>query len=190
MNPMRRKKRDLSQFKRSSSSVWQAGVPSSNVLRVQQHRICSAECNRFGSHEDRVWRTYLSKGACASWPERQRFGSDTVRVQSGAVRYGLVWPYDPAPHHIHACFRRPVCERSDLALFGLFNMRDRAKAQAAILSEQNIDELHQPVFTGRSGVVTTFGWFKSQTASGFPSSSRAAVIQVSPTECALFRRKT
>ena len=47
-------------------------------------------------------------------------------------------------------------------------MRHLAKSQSAILSEQNLDELHRPVFTGPSGVATTFGWFKSQTTSGVP----------------------
>ena len=93
------------------------------------------------------------------------FGSDTVRVQSGAMRYdsiGHLIPHyttsTPASGELYASVH-------DLALFALFNMRYRAKGQAAILSEQNINELHRPVFTGPSGVSTTFGWFKSQTTS-------------------------
>ena len=96
------------------------------------------------------------------------FGSDTVRVQSGAMRYdslGRLIPHyttsTPASGELYA-------SAHDLALFALFNMRHRAKGQAAILSEQNMDELHRPVFTGPSGVATTFGWFKSQTPSGVP----------------------
>jgi len=96
------------------------------------------------------------------------FGSDTVRVQSGAMRYdahGRLIPHyttsTPASGELYA-------SAHDLALFALFNMRHRAKGQAAILSEQNLDELHRPVFTGPSGVATTFGWFKGQTTSGVP----------------------
>jgi CubicO group peptidase (beta-lactamase class C family) len=96
------------------------------------------------------------------------FGCDTVRVQNGAMRYdslGRLIPHyttsTPASGELYA-------SAHDLALFALFNMRRRAKGQAAILSEQNIDELHRPVFTGPSGVATTFGWFKSQTTSGVP----------------------
>ncbi len=101
------------------------------------------------------------------------FGSDTVRVQSGAMRYdahGRLIPHyttsTPASGELYA-------SAHDLALFALFNMRHfnmppGAKGQAAILSEQNIEELHRPVFTGPSGVATTFGWFKSQTTSGVP----------------------
>ena len=96
------------------------------------------------------------------------FGSDTVRVQSGAIRYdsrGRLIPHyttsTPASGELYA-------SAHDLALFALFNMRHRAKGQAAILSEQKIDELHRPVFTGPAGVATTFGWFKSQTTTGVP----------------------
>ncbi len=96
------------------------------------------------------------------------FGSDLVRVQSGAMRYdalGRLIPHyttsTPASGELYA-------SAHDLARFALFNMRHRAKDQAAILSEQNMVELHQPVFTGPSRVATTFGWFKSQTASGVP----------------------
>lgn len=96
------------------------------------------------------------------------FGSDAVRVQSGAMRYdslGRLIPHyttsTPASGELYA-------SAHDLALFALFNMRHQAKGHAAILSEQNIDELHRPVFTGPSGVATTFGWFRSQTTSGVP----------------------
>lgn len=96
------------------------------------------------------------------------FGSDTVRVQSGAKRYdslGRLIPHyttsTPASGELYA-------SAHDLALFALFNMRHLTKGQAAILSQRNMDELHRPVFTGPSGVATTFGWFKSQTSSGVP----------------------
>ena len=96
------------------------------------------------------------------------FGSDTCRVQSGALRYdalGRLIPHyatsTPASGELYA-------SAHDLALFALFNMRRRAKGQAAILGEQNINDLHRPVFTGPSGVATTFGWFKGHTASGVP----------------------
>jgi hypothetical protein len=56
----------------------------------------------------------------------------------------------------------------DLARFALFNMRQRAKGHAAILSEHDLAELHRPVFAGPSGVATTFGWFRSRTTSGIP----------------------
>ncbi len=95
-------------------------------------------------------------------------GSDTVRVQSGAKRYdahGRLIPHyttsTPASGELYA-------SAHDLALFALFNMRHRANGQTAILSERNVDELHRPVFTGPSGVATTFGWFKSETTSGVP----------------------
>jgi CubicO group peptidase (beta-lactamase class C family) len=96
------------------------------------------------------------------------FGNDTARVKSGALRYdahGLVIPHyntsTPASGELYA-------SAHDLALFALFNMRQRAKGQETILSEHNMDKLHQPVFTGPSGVATTFGWFKGDTASGVP----------------------
>jgi CubicO group peptidase (beta-lactamase class C family) len=96
------------------------------------------------------------------------FGSDSVRVPSGAMRYdslGRLIPHyttsTPASGELYA-------SAHDLALYALFQMRHRANGPAAILSRQNMDELHRPVFTGPSGVATTFGWFKSQTPSGVP----------------------
>jgi CubicO group peptidase (beta-lactamase class C family) len=96
------------------------------------------------------------------------FGSDPVRAQSGAIRYdslGRLIPHyitsTPASGELYA-------SAHDLALFALFNMRHPVKGQAAILSGQDLDELHRPVFTGPSGVATTFGWFKGHTASGVP----------------------
>ncbi|WP_263383111.1 serine hydrolase domain-containing protein [Granulicella arctica] len=96
------------------------------------------------------------------------FGSDTVRVQSGAMRYdshGRLIPYyttsTPASGELYA-------SAHDLALFALLNMHRGAKGQSAVLSAQSIEELQKPVFTGPSGVATTFGWFRSETASGVP----------------------
>ncbi len=96
------------------------------------------------------------------------FGSDTVRVRSGATRYDSLGR--PIPHYTTStpASGELYASAHDLALFALFNMRHLAKSQSAILSEQNLDELHRPVFTGPSGVATTFGWFKSQTTSGVP----------------------
>jgi len=96
------------------------------------------------------------------------FGSDIARLQSGAMRYdprGRLIPHyttsTPASGELYA-------SAHDLARFAIFNMRHRDEDQAAILSERDIDELHRPVFTGPSGVASTFGWFTSHTASGIP----------------------
>jgi CubicO group peptidase (beta-lactamase class C family) len=96
------------------------------------------------------------------------FGSDTARVPSGALRYnahgGLIPHYTtstPASGELYA-------SAHDLALFALFNMHHRVIGQATVLSGQYLDELHRPLFTGPSGVATTFGWFKSHTPSGIP----------------------
>ena len=40
--------------------------------------------------------------------------------------------------------------------------------RAQILDERWIEELHKPVFVGRSGVATTFGWFLAHLKSGVP----------------------
>lgn len=56
----------------------------------------------------------------------------------------------------------------DLALFALFNLKNHLRDQAPILSDQLIDELHKPVFFGRSRAATTFGWFTGETKSGLP----------------------
>lgn len=56
----------------------------------------------------------------------------------------------------------------DLPLFGLFNLKNHLRDQAPILSDQLIDELHRPVFFGRSRAATTFGWFTGETKSGLP----------------------
>lgn len=96
------------------------------------------------------------------------FGSDTVRVQSSAMRYDSLGRLIPQYTTSTPASGELYASAHDLARFALFNMRHRAGGPTAILSEQNIDELHQPVFTGPSGVATTFGWFKGHTASGVP----------------------
>jgi CubicO group peptidase (beta-lactamase class C family) len=118
------------------------------------------------------------------------FGSDIVRVQSGAMRYdprGRLIPHyttsTPASGELYA-------SAHDLARFAIFNMHHRGKDQAAILSDHDIDELHRPVFIGPSGVASTFGWFMSHTAPAFPSISKAAETRGSRTGCALPQRKT
>jgi CubicO group peptidase (beta-lactamase class C family) len=96
------------------------------------------------------------------------FASDSARVPTGAMRY------DPAgrliPHYTTAtpASGELYASAHDLALFALFNMRHRTNGIAPILTDRSLDDLHQPVFTGPSGVATTFGWFKSQTPSGTP----------------------
>jgi CubicO group peptidase (beta-lactamase class C family) len=102
------------------------------------------------------------------------FGSDASRVPSGAARY------DPLGHPIpHYRTSTPAsgelyASAHDLARFLLFNMHPRAEGSARILSEQQIAELHRPVFTGPSGVSSTFGWFQGHTASGVPFLSKIA----------------
>ena len=55
----------------------------------------------------------------------------------------------------------------DLAIFAMFNLK-HANAGNRVLDHQWIDELHKPVFTGPSGVATTFGWFRASLKSGAP----------------------
>ena len=93
------------------------------------------------------------------------FGSDAARVSHGALRYdahGSLIPHyttsTPASGELYA-------SAHDLAVFALFNMGHRVKGQASILSGQDISELHRSVFTGPSGIATTFGWFMGHTAS-------------------------
>jgi CubicO group peptidase (beta-lactamase class C family) len=96
------------------------------------------------------------------------FGSDAARVSNGALRYdanGSLIPHyttsTPASGELYA-------SAHDLAVFALFNMGHDVKSQSSILSGQDISELHRPVFTGLSGIATTFGWFKGHTVSGVP----------------------
>ncbi len=96
------------------------------------------------------------------------FASDTRRVQSGALHYDahgrVIPPYTtstPASGELYA-------SAHDLALFALFNMGLGANRHTTVLREADLGELHRTVFRGPSGVAATFGWFKSQTASGVP----------------------
>ncbi len=56
----------------------------------------------------------------------------------------------------------------DLALFAMWNMKSHITHRTAILEPKWIDELHQPVYVGPSGVATTFGWFTGKLKSGLP----------------------
>jgi CubicO group peptidase (beta-lactamase class C family) len=96
------------------------------------------------------------------------FGTDTVRVKSGAGRYDAHGRLIPHYTTSTAASGELYASAHDLARFALFNMRQRAKGHAAILSEHDLAELHRPVFAGPSGVATTFGWFRSRTTSGIP----------------------
>lgn len=96
------------------------------------------------------------------------FGSDAVRVKSGAARYDAHGRLIPHYTTSTAASGELYASAHDLARFALFNMRQRAKGYSTILSANDLEELHRPVFAGPSGVATTFGWFSSRTLSGIP----------------------
>lgn len=96
------------------------------------------------------------------------FDTNIARLPTGAVRYdtsGNPIPYyttsTPASGELYS-------SAHDLAVFAMFNMKNRGDEQSRILDERWIDELHKPVFMGRSGVATTFGWFLAHLKSGVP----------------------
>jgi CubicO group peptidase (beta-lactamase class C family) len=96
------------------------------------------------------------------------FDTSVARLPTGAVRYddsGNPIPYyttsTPASGELYS-------SAHDLARFAMFNMKNRGDERARILDERWIDELHKPVFVGRSGVATTFGWFLAHLKSGVP----------------------
>jgi CubicO group peptidase (beta-lactamase class C family) len=96
------------------------------------------------------------------------FDTSIARLPTGAVRYdnsGNPIPYyttsTPASGELYS-------SAHDLARFAMFNMKNRGDARSRILDERWIDELHKPVFMGRSGVATTFGWFLAHLKSGVP----------------------
>ena len=98
---------------------------------------------------------------------------NTARLASGAVRYdplGHAIPFyitsTPASGELYA-------SAHDLARFAMFSMKSRAEDQKKVLDDRGIDELFRPVFTGPSGVATTFGWFTGKLASGVPFAMKA-----------------
>lgn len=96
------------------------------------------------------------------------FDTNLARLPTGAVRYdtsGNPIPYyttsTPASGELYS-------SAHDLARFAMFNMKNPGDERARILDDRWIDELHKPVFVGRSGVATTFGWFLAHLKSGVP----------------------
>lgn len=94
------------------------------------------------------------------------FGTDTERLKTSAARYdesGNSIPYyttsTPPSGELYA-------SAHDLALFAIFNLKNRSTLRSPILDDRWIDELHKPVFAGPSGTATTFGWFSGQTKTG------------------------
>lgn len=94
------------------------------------------------------------------------FDTDVARLPGAAERYdgsGRRIPYyttsTPASGELYASAR-------DLAQFAMFNMQIEPSGQTQILNPRWLDELHRPVFTGPSGVATTFGWFSAHLKSG------------------------
>jgi len=96
------------------------------------------------------------------------FDTRVAGLATSAVRYdnsGNPIPYyttsTPASGELYSSAR-------DLARFAMFNMKNHVNDRAHILGDRWIDELHRPVFIGRSGVATTFGWFLAHLKSGVP----------------------
>jgi CubicO group peptidase (beta-lactamase class C family) len=94
------------------------------------------------------------------------FDTDIHRLLSSAVRYdgsGQPIPYyttsTPASGELYV-------SAHDLARFALFSLEYEVPGQAQILNRKWIRELQRPVFTGPSGVATTFGWFAANLRSG------------------------
>lgn len=92
------------------------------------------------------------------------FDANAVRHSAGAARYdssGKAIPdyttATPASGELYA-------SAHDLARFAMFNMKTHDRAQ--ILDGRWIGELHKPIFSGPSGVSTTFGWFTGHLKSG------------------------
>jgi CubicO group peptidase (beta-lactamase class C family) len=96
------------------------------------------------------------------------FDTSIARLPTSAVRYddsGNPIPYyttsTPASGELYS-------SAHDLARFAMFNMKNRVNDGAQILDDRWIDELHRPVFIGRSGVAMTFGWGLAHLKSGVP----------------------
>jgi CubicO group peptidase (beta-lactamase class C family) len=94
------------------------------------------------------------------------FGTPVAPLSTGAARYdpsGNPIPYyttsTPASGDLYA-------SAHDLARFAMFNMKNRHRAR--FLDDRWIDQLHQPVYVGPSGIATTFGWFTGHLQSGDP----------------------
>lgn len=96
------------------------------------------------------------------------FDTSLARLPSAALRYdplGHPIPFyttsTPASGELYA-------SAHDLALFALFTMKQRVAGQKQVLNDGAIDDLLKPVFTGPTGVATTFGWFTGHLKSGTP----------------------
>jgi CubicO group peptidase (beta-lactamase class C family) len=94
------------------------------------------------------------------------FDTNVARLSTGAARYDPSG--DPIPYYTTStpASGELYASAHDLAQFAMFNMKNGGRAQ--ILDDRWIDELHKPVFSGPSGVATTFGWFTGHLESGVP----------------------
>ena len=94
------------------------------------------------------------------------FDTDKTRLANGAVLYDEL--ERPIPEYFTATppSGELYVSAHDLARFALFNLKNHLRDQAPILSDQLLDELHEPVFRGPSGAATAFGWFSGETKSG------------------------
>ena len=94
------------------------------------------------------------------------FDTNVERLKTSAARYDDSG--NPIP--FYATSTPPSGElyasAHDLALFAMFNLKNDLGLRSPILDNRWIDELHKPVFVGRSGTATTFGWFSGQTRTG------------------------
>ena len=94
------------------------------------------------------------------------FDTDKTRLANGAVLYDEL--QHPIPEYFTATppSGELYASAHDLVRFAMFNLKNHLRDQAPTLSDQLLDELHKPVFSGPSGAATTFGWFSGETKSG------------------------
>jgi CubicO group peptidase (beta-lactamase class C family) len=96
------------------------------------------------------------------------FSNDIARLSTRAVGYDASGK--PIPYYTTSTppSGELYVSAHDLARFALFHLKNRVIGQARILDDQWIDELHKPVFPGRQGLASTFGWFTAHLKSGAP----------------------
>ena len=96
------------------------------------------------------------------------FNTNLTRLPTAATRYDPQG--NPIPYYTTATpASGELCASAhDLARFAMFTMKGHPEPQSRILDDRLINELHKPVFTGPSGVATTFGWFSAHLKSGIP----------------------
>lgn len=148
--------------------VRTARVRTGIRVRILQHRFQRLGRHRIEGDENGLWLLMQRRVLTPLGLRDSFFSNDIARLSARAVGYDASAKQVPYYTTSTPPSGELYVSAHDLARFAMFHLKNRLTGQARILEDQWIDELHKPVFMGRGGLSSTFGWFTATLKSGAP----------------------